>query len=142
MIFHKPVGINPTSDLTFIIINLFLLAINILLTSMTLKTEITNTGISIKFSPFHFKEKIISWSEIAKIRLIKYDRIKGYYGYGMRYLPKKGWCYTISGKFGIRIYLKNGKTILIGIHKEIELFDTLKELEYKELIPRNIRINY
>ncbi len=142
MIFHKPVGINPTNDLTYIIINLSLLAIHVLLASMMLKTEVTDTGISIKFYPFHLKEKIISWSEMTEIQLVKYDGIKEYYGYGMRYLPKKGWCYTISGKFGIKLYLKNEKNILIGTHKEIELLNTLKELEYKDLIPREIKIKY
>jgi hypothetical protein len=142
MIFHKPVGINPMSDLTFIIINLFLLAMNLLLSSMILKTEVNDKGISIKFYPFHLKEKIISWSELSEIRFIKYDGIKEYYGYGMRYLPKKGWCYTISGNFGIKLYLKNGKNILIGTHKQTELLNTMKEIDYKDLIPKEIKINY
>jgi hypothetical protein len=142
MIFHKPVGINPMGDLTFIIINLFLLAINLLLTSMILRTEVTDKGISIKFSPFHLKGKIISWSEIAEIRFIKYDGMKEYYGYGMRYLPKKGWCYTVSGEFAVKIYLKNGKNILIGTHKATELLNTMRELQYKDLIPLDIKIKY
>ncbi len=140
IIFHKPVGINQISDLTLIIINLFLLAMNFLLTSMMLKTEVSDKGISIKFYPFHFKERIIPWSEMAEIRFIKYDGIKEYFGYGMGYLPKKGWFYTISGNFGIKLYLKNGKNILIGTHKETELFMTLRELEYKDLIPEDIKI--
>jgi hypothetical protein len=134
VIFHEPVGVNPTNDTTYIIINLFLLAINLLLNSLKLTTEINNSGISIKFTPYHLKERIIPWSEIKEIRIVKYDGFKKYYGYGMRYLPKKGWCYTISGNTGIKLDLRNGKEILIGTHKETELVNNLKELDYKDLI--------
>jgi hypothetical protein len=141
LIFHKPVGINPASDLALIIINLLFLAINLLLISIKLKTEISESGISIRFAPFRLKERIISWSEIKEIRIVKYDGIKEYYGYGLRYSPKKGWCYTISGNVGIKLYLRDGKNILIGTHRVNDLFHALNELAYQDLITRDIVTN-
>ena len=140
VIFHKPVGIQ-ISDNVFIAINLLILAINLLLNSLKLKTQIEDGGISIKYTPYHLKERILLWHDIIEIRFVKYDGFKEYSGYGLRYSRKMGWCYTISGNFGIRLYLRNGKTILIGTHKSVDIQNVIRELRDKKLIPNDILIN-
>ena len=71
--------------------------------------------------PFHINTKTVEWSEVKKITVVKYDGIKEYFGFGFRYMPGKGWCYTITGDYGIRIVFTNEKRILIGTHKAKEL---------------------
>ena len=141
VIFHKPIGINHSSDTILIAINLVILAINLLIISLNLKTEVTDSGISIKYTPYHLKERMTLWSEIKEIRVVRYDGIKEYYGYGLSYSHKRGWCYTISGTTGIRLYLKNGKTLLIGTHDGMEFLNTIRELQAKNLIPKELVIN-
>lgn len=78
MIFHKPWGPKPPSDNILFIMNLGLLGILLLLNSIKLKTIITDKHIAIKMYPVPIKERIISWSELKDIRVIKYDGIKEY----------------------------------------------------------------
>jgi hypothetical protein len=138
VLFHKLVG----SDTALIAINLLLLGVNLLATSLRLRTEINNIGISIKYIPYHLKERITPWTEIKEIRAVRYDGIKEYHGYGIKYSSKRGWCYTISGNSGIRLYLKNGKTILIGTHNAIEFINSVQELQNKSMVPSDLIIYY
>ncbi|MBA7568794.1 hypothetical protein ES708_10529 [subsurface metagenome] len=129
VIFNKPWGTNPASDNALIIINIGVVIFILFFFSINLKTVITNTCISFRMFPFHIKKKNLEWSVIKDVKIVKYDGIKEYWGYGLRFMPGKGWCYTISGDHGIRLILMNEKKILIGTHraKEIsQIFDDLK----------------
>ncbi len=129
VIFNKPWGTKPAGDIVLIVINFGIFSLIILFFSISLKTWITDKYISFRMFPFQIRKKVIEWSEIQSGKIVKYNGIKEYWGYGFKYMPGKGWCYTISGDFGIRIMLKNGEKILIGTHiaKEIsQVFDNLK----------------
>ena len=134
IIFHKPWGTRPASDNMLIIINLGVGMINLLVLSMDLRTIITDKHIRFRFSPFHIREKMIEWSEIKEARVIKYDGMKEYWGYGVRYRSGKGWCYTISGQFGLRLVLKNEKRILIGTHQAREISQIIDDLKKRGII--------
>ena len=84
--------------------------------------------------PFHIKKKNIEWSEIKKVKIVKYNGIKEYWGWGLRFMPGKGWCYTISGNHGIRLILLNEKKILIGTHRAVEISQIVDALENKGII--------
>jgi hypothetical protein len=129
VIFGKLWGTKPAGDIVLIMINIGVFLLILLFFSINLKTTITDKSISFKFFPFHIRRKIIYWKEIQNIRIIRYDGIKEFWGYGIRYMPGKGWCYTISGDYGISVTLKNGKKLLIGTYKPKEIsriFDDLK----------------
>jgi hypothetical protein len=135
VIFQKPWGTKPAGDSTLIIINLGVLALNLLLVSINLRTVITDKYLSVRIFPFQIKDRIIKWCEIKKIKIIKYDGIRDYWGYGLRYMPGKGWCYTISGNLGIKLTLTDNKEILIGTHKTEEISQIIDELKIRGIIP-------
>lgn len=87
-----------------------------------LTTRIDQDGIHYKFFPFHFKFKIISWSEISTARVRTYDAITEYGGWGLKggalWNKAKGTAINVSGNIGIQLQLKNGKKLLIGTQKE------------------------
>lgn len=135
VIFNKPWGTKPSGDIALIIINIGVFALMLLLFSVNLKTRITEKSISFRMAPFQIREKIIEWGEVQEAKIVKYDGIREYWGYGLRYMPGKGWCYTISGDFGIRVTLKNGKKLLIGTHKAKEISQLLDDLKNRPPTP-------
>jgi hypothetical protein len=134
VIFHKPWGTKPTSDLALIIINIGVLLLSLLLLSFNLRTVFTEKSISIRMFPVMIKDRIIKWNEIKRIKLIEYDGIKEYWGYGLRYMPGKGWCYTMPGKFGIKITLTSDKNILIGTHQVDQISQIIEDLKNRGII--------
>jgi hypothetical protein len=134
VIFGKPWGINPASNVVLIIINIGFLLLFIFLFSIKLEIEITHTGIHFRIFPFHFRKRFIAWNDMESLKVVRYDAIKEYLGWGIRYAPKKGWCYTISGTWGIRIKKKDGKCILIGTHRVIDYSDIFNSLSSRGVI--------
>ena len=134
VIFNKPWGTKPTSDIALIIINIGVAIFILFFFSINLKTVITEKYISFRMFPFHIKKKNIGWSEIKKVKIAKYNGIKEYWGWGLRFMPGKGWCYTISGDNGIRLILMNEKKILIGTHRAKNISQIVDDLENKGII--------
>jgi hypothetical protein len=88
---------------------------------LKLKTEINSDGIYVSFFGIPFCKRIIKWEEIESISVIPYSPLSDYGGWGVRYgMVGKGWCYNVSGKFGIKIKYKNGKPFLIGTQQPDE----------------------
>lgn len=100
---------------------LIVVFVDLLLVFLQLKTKINEKGISYQLFPFHLKEKIFIWDEIAEANIRKYSPIWEYGGWGYRYSFKNGKAINISGNMGLQLVLKNGKKILIGTNKPKEL---------------------
>lgn len=87
---------------------------------LRLKTTISENGIMAKFSGLPFCKRTIPWEDIQSVSTVTYSPLYDYGGWGVRYSTSgNGWCYNVSGKEGIKIIYKNGKSFLIGTqHKE------------------------
>lgn len=133
VIFGIPWGTRPASDIVLLFTNLIPASVLLLFIIATLRTEMDEKSVRFQFFPFHFKDRLINHSEIENIRCVKYNGIRDYLGWGLRYSAKKGWCYTVSGSYGIHICLKNGKKILIGTHKEKEVSEFLMLLKERKV---------
>jgi hypothetical protein len=105
---------------------LIVVFVDLLLVFFQLKTKINEKGISYQLFPFHLKEKIFIWDEIAEANIRKYSPIWEYGGWGYRYSFKNGKAYNISGNMGLQIILKNGDKILLGTNKTEELAEFLE----------------
>jgi hypothetical protein len=79
--------------------------------------------------PVQFRWRNIPWSGIQSARLIRYDGIRDYLGYGLRYSRRRGWCYTISGTDGLELILIDQSRILLGTWQKKELAEALKKKE-------------
>jgi hypothetical protein len=94
-------------------------ALIFLFTKNRMLTEITPSYVQFKFPPFVRKWKRFEKTEIEKFEVRKYKPIREYGGWGVRpKWKKKDMAYSISGNIGLQLYLKNGKTILIGTHRK------------------------
>jgi hypothetical protein len=101
----------------------------------SLQTQIDTEGISLKFSPFHLKDKQIKWKEVKQARITTYSALKEFGGWG----PGKGWkkskvAYNVWGTTGLELTLNNGDIIMIGTNNKEQLTEYLLQLKYKNHI--------
>lgn len=89
---------------------------------LKLKTKINEQGIFYGFWPFHLKMKNIAWIQIEKIYVREYNPILEYGGWGYKFsFNKHGKAYTTKGNIGIQIEFKDGKKMLLGTQKKVEV---------------------
>lgn len=111
-----------TSDLiTMAIVLLVLLLTLFWLKKMRLVTSININEICFHYKALMRKPKVIDWNDIISTEVVKYDPLMEYGGWGIKYSFKRGWCYNVAGDYGLRIKLKNGKSILLGTQQPDEL---------------------
>jgi hypothetical protein len=97
--------------------------VGLLFYHMKLITQINNAKIHIRFTPF--VNKTIHWTEVNRAFITTYKPIMEYGGWGIRRRTGKT-AYSVSGKQGLQLVLKNGKMILIGTQKSDEIAYLLK----------------
>jgi len=135
-VLDKPFGDNPMSTEGIINVGAFSLLlvglIVLLFYIFKLKTKITNEAFYISFPPLINKWKKFVPDEIAKFEVRKYNAIKEYGGYGMKYSRRHGRCYNISGNLGLQLYLKNGKKLLIGTQRKQAISYAMDKLMHKD----------
>ena len=123
------------SSITLIIVLVSVIFVYGFIFSLKLKTRIDENGIQFQFIPFHFVTKSITWSEIDKVYVRKYNAITEYGGWGMKggilWRKSKSIAYNVKGTSGLQFELKNGKKILIGTQKEDEIKKVLNTYSSK-----------
>jgi hypothetical protein len=147
----EPWGDNPMDNtsliITFIIVTLIMLFLIILFFAVRLETHITSTEISVKYFPFHRSFKIFKWEDISNTSVQKINPLK-YGGWGIRtnsgigglrigldgikitnFLYGKNTIFSVSGKYVLKLELKDGKTIMIGTQNEKELEAIIYQIE-------------
>ena len=125
-------GSNPMSDsgmiIGFILDLILFTSLFLLFGFAKLTMVIDDKGITYRFFPFHFKNRLILWDEIMRYEVIKYNPILDYGGWGVR-IGGRGKAYNVSGNMGLLLYLKSGRPLLIGTQKSKELIDFLSKLK-------------
>lgn len=97
----------------------------ILLSSLKLKTRIDDVGIHYQMVPFHFKPRTIRWDEMENVYVRKYKPITEYGGWGIKH-GKNGLAINVKGDYGIQIFRKNRKPILLGTQLPEMVIEELK----------------
>jgi len=106
------------SSISFIAILLTIVAFFIYNTRLI--TTIKEEGISFAFIPLHFRSQFIAWKDINEVYIKEYDAISEYGGWGMKF-SSQGKAYTVKGRYGLQLETVDGRKILIGTQKPIEL---------------------
>ncbi|UOE51108.1 hypothetical protein MTO98_08475 [Mucilaginibacter sp. SMC90] len=118
VLLHKPVGNNPAPDWLLLVFFFGSIIGFIVFSSQKLKTQIREDEITVSFG-FFARKKVINISEVKSISIRKYDAIKEFLGWGVRFNLSER-CYTVAGSDGIEIELVNGKRILVGTQKPLD----------------------
>lgn len=113
-------GNRPASDPLMVVIWLaFGVGLPLLLAVGYLRTEVGEDALRLRFFPF--------WSRTVRIRDIRqcqprtYSPVGEYWGWGIRWTPGHGWCYTVKGNRGVQLTLDGGKRLLVGSARPEEL---------------------
>jgi len=110
---------NQKEPLFFLIIISLLVFVFIWFLFLKLKTYINATGIIVNYRGIPFCKRNIKWEDIETISVIQYSPLTDYGGWGVRYsVSGNGWCYNVSGEYGIKLFTLNKKPFLIGTQKK------------------------
>lgn len=127
----QPYGDHPMSDMallvTLTLVALVFAGLLWLFRTTALWSRINREEIRFRFKPFQTKAKVIRWEEIASYELETFKPMSQYGGWGVR-MTSGGMAYIVQGNQGLKLLLKNGKSILLGTQKEKELAEFLKTL--------------
>jgi hypothetical protein len=117
VVLGKQVGNEPAPNVVLVISIIFLLFVLWLYLRLKLEVKIDYNGIHYRFFPLIVKERTISFPEIKKYEIRKYNAIRDYGGWGVKRKLRWGRAYNVSGNIGLQIYLNNGKKVLFGTQK-------------------------
>jgi len=135
LVLGKPWGDNSMSNaaliLTFSLVSLFMGIIVFIQTRIKLKVYIDREGIHYRFPVFIRKERLILKEQITGYDVGKYSPFK--YGTwslskGSFYMMDRGVAYKIKGNTGLRLYLAEGKELLIGTQRPEAMKRAMKKL--------------
>lgn len=129
-----PMGDNYMSDTSLITlvssVFILLVAIYVFIFSHLLEVKVDNGGIYYRFVPYFSRQRYIRWEELEKYWVRKYQPIAEYGGWGLRVTFKKsGKAYNIQGDKGLQLVFKNGKRLLLGTQRAIELDKVLSKIK-------------
>lgn len=95
-----------------------------------LETKIDALGIRVRLFPFHFQFKYFPWKSIEKAYIREYSPLMDYGGWGLRIVSfGRGKAYTVSGDLGLQLVFKDGKKLLIGTQKWVEIKKFTAEIQ-------------
>lgn len=94
--FGLPWGDRPMSNAMLICFTMLVCGILLLFWLTRLETRISKDGIAVRFFPFFFQYKNISWNEVSSVQLRKYSAIREFGGWGLRWgLFGRGTAYIV-----------------------------------------------
>ncbi len=121
----KAFGSNPAPDLIiWLLWAVFGLLFPLFFLSLHMTTDLTPECLHIRFFPFYRRSILLS--EIEKLEVREYNPIRDYGGWGVRFSPKHGTAYNVSGNRGVQLVLKSGRRVLIGSQEPDRLADALR----------------
>lgn len=103
----------------FLVIGVLTLVETLFFAAM-LVIEVRESGVFIRYIPFHRHFKEIPLDTCIKVQAVTYSPLGDYGGWGIRYAPK-GRCYNCKGTQGVKLEFANGKHIMLGTQKPQEL---------------------
>ena len=119
-------GDRPMSDHALILSAVFTVAVCggtcLLFYTLKLITVVDRAGIELRFFPL--TRKHIRFDAIRSCKAVRYQPIKEYGGWGIRF-SRKGRAYNVSGDSGVQLELSTGKSFLIGSQKADQLADAI-----------------
>ena len=127
IIMDSPFGKNPPNDFVLMILALiFGVGLPLFMYTVGLDTQVRESGVFIRFRPFHRKWVEFGFDNIEKAQIHTYIPLKDYGGWGIRY-GSKGMAYNVSGNMGVLLTLGDGKNVLIGPKNHEALCSAINE---------------
>lgn len=129
--------------ITFILVFLLILAVDLLFIFMKFIVEVRDDGIYYRYLPFINKPKAIKKSEINKYEIRNFRPVTEYGGHGIRANKGKyGKAFSVSGKTGLQLYLNDGTKLLLGTQRPEQLLRAVNKVMNYENIRETAAAKY
>jgi len=116
----RTIGENPPpTAMAVVLLLLFGVGLPYLTGSFRLVIDVDDN--ELRWAVYPFIKKSVSVREIASAVACTYHPLLEYGGWGIKWMPGRGWAYTIDGKRGLRLRLRSGKKIMLGSRQPDEL---------------------
>lgn len=116
-----PVGNIPAPDyMVWLIMLSFGIIFPLVMFSLRLQTRVADKELQYRYYPFHIRWRTIGFDDINNVKFAEYSGLKEFGGWGIR-RNRRGKAYTVAGKYGVWITLKDKSEILIGSKRAGEL---------------------
>jgi hypothetical protein len=116
----RPFGDNPGPDwLVWVLLLLIGLGMPLFFRYLRLSVTVYTDQVLVHFRPL--RRRAIKFDEILTCIEREYRPIREYGGWGIRWSPSHGMAYNISGHRGVQLELRDGKKLLIGSQRSVEL---------------------
>lgn len=136
----QPWGDEPSSNGELVLIaslvTVLMSGFLLLFRTVRLQVEIAEDEIRFRYPPLIRKWRTIAGEQIEKYEVGKYRHIKSYGGWGIRYgFGKQGKSFTVMGRTGLKLFLKNGKVILLGSQRAQAISYAMEKMMKRDNIP-------
>ena len=125
MVWHKPWGNPPMSNGGLIFLTVLLLAVYFRLITVKLVTELGPRELTVGLHGL-WKQRRIPLEQIHSAAVVTYDALADFGGYGIR-SGRRGAGYIARGNQAVELTLANGRKVLIGSQKPVELARKITE---------------
>ena len=133
--FQKLQGENQDTEQLYVAFftTIFMTGMIWFLYSFRLKTKIESAGVYVQLTPKMRKWKFFPKEMIVKYEVKEFHPVRGFRGRRTkRSWKRRSEAYTISGRTGIRLFLNNGKEVLIGTQQKQSALYALRKLMQNE----------
>lgn len=114
---------------SIVFVALLLAVVPFFIYNTRLITIINEEGVAFSFLPLHWRQQFIAWEDIEEVYVREYDALSEYGGWGMKF-GSQGKSYTVKGRYGLQLETTDGRKILIGTQRPIELERIMLNLLY------------
>ena len=124
IVFRRPFGNNPGPDwMIWCMLVLFGVGFPLLFAKIRLTVVVTTEELCVRYFPFYSGR--IPLSDIASASILHYSGVGYFGGWGIRWSPGRGICFTMGGNQGVQLVLANGRQRLIGSQRAEELLTAI-----------------
>ena len=124
IILGQPFGSNPGPDWMIWLVLVFVgIGFPALFLTMRLIVTVHGDQITIRYKPFTTRR--IGFEEIESCEARTYKPIKEYAGWGIKGWSVERMSYSVSGKDGVELTLRDGKRVMIGSRKAQQLAEAI-----------------
>jgi hypothetical protein len=98
-----------------------------LVTAPVLDVRLDATGAYYRLLPLQWRWRHITWPEVARAYLRRYDPLSEYGGWGIKGTAQNR-AYNIANEDGLQLELRDGRRVLLGTQRPAELAQVLATL--------------
>jgi hypothetical protein len=131
VIFGQPVGDHPPPYWAHWLILAFAgIGLPWLIYALRMTTTVSRDLLVVRYWPFVTRR--IPVVEIGSFAACQYRPIRDFGGWGIRWAGKRGMAYSMYGKEGVQLELRNGHKILVGSQQAAQLETVLKRAQSEQ----------